>query len=203
MFAAALLLQPALMLAAWRPGPLALHLSSSSSEPRVRDRAAVRIDLVGSPVSATVVGTVLAVRREESGWAFDLGPDADSLNAVRLLLAAARGEAVPFRLRPTRYLVRLPATVSSWNAARIAMTTCSISEGGCGLSWSGPLPAVGQLVRLRVEAGPRVALGQGVVRWRSLSSPLSTAGVRFTGGPIAGTWPELVAQVARSGAPRA
>jgi hypothetical protein len=202
MFAAAFVLEPEEMLGAWRPEPLLLELISAEP-PQLRDRAAVRIEVSGRSVAATVVGTVLSVLRDRSGYSFGLAPDADSMSAVRLLLAAARGENVPFRARATRYLVRLPTTVSFWNAARISMTTFSVSVGGCGLNWSGPLPSVGQAIRLRVEGTTHAAVNQGVIRWRSHSHPASTAGVQIIGSPASGAWPQLVAELARGGAPRA
>jgi hypothetical protein len=202
MFAAGLRLVPAQMLEAWRPEESLLRLRSERA-PAPQDRAAVRIELIGRPEAATVVGTVIGVQRGAAGHSFELAPDPESLGAIRLLLAASRGEDVRFHPRPARYLVRLPATVSFWNAARILMTTFSVSEGGCGLCWSGPLPTVGQELRLRVEASPRAAVIPGVICWRESSRPNSTAGVRLTGNLATSAWPALVADLARSGVPRA
>lgn len=201
MFDASFSLQPSELLAAWRPQTLRLHLAARAL-PRARERATLRIDLARSPVAATVVGTVVAVRQAGGRCDFEVAPDAACLPVVRKLLAAARSQAGLIAPRPPRYLVRLPATATLRDSSTVKVTTVSLSEGGCGLAWSEPPPAVGQVLRVRVGVGSLLGENRGSVCWRSSPAPEPTVGVQFAGRSPSG-WSAIVAQVARSGAPRA
>ncbi len=202
MFKANVSLDPADLLGAWR-GDTSRLLLPSVAAPRLRQKAAVRIQLSGRPAVATVVGTIVSVHGEGKNHRIELAPDADSLRAVRILLAAARGEPVPFMKRSTRYIVRLPVVVAS-AGSDLYMTTFCISEAGCGLKWSGPLPEVGQRVGLRLASAGRTDVLRGTVRWLISSGSLPSAGVRFdlSAGAMA-NWTRTFAEVARSGAPLA
>jgi hypothetical protein len=202
MFSAAISLQPSEMLSAWRRDTARLLLHAPAAPP-LRQKAALRIQLAGQSVGATIVGTVVSVHREGKGHRIELAPDADSLPALHMLLAGSRGEPIPFLQRSLRYLVRMPVVVAS-AGAEMYMTTYCVSAGGCGLKWSGPLPAVGQRVRLRFGAAARVADMPGTVCWLAATGSSPTAGVRFdlaSGPPVA--WGRMFADVARSGAPMA
>jgi hypothetical protein len=195
-------LQPSEWLLAWREDTARLRLSVPSAL-RLRERVAVRIQLSGHSVSATVLGTVVSVQRHESDRRVELAPDPESLGAVRLLVAAARGEPVRFLQRTPRYLVTLPAVVSC-DGLDLYMTASCISAGGCALRWSGPDPIVGRVLGLRLGAGSRTADLQGVVRWRTRFTSSWTVGVRFVDGSRArGHWEGFLTEAAKSGAPRA
>jgi hypothetical protein len=195
-------LRPAEMIAAWRPLTERLQLRWRAA-PRPGERVALRIEITGSPVAARVVGTVLGLRPEEEHHGLELAPDAGSLGAIGMLLAAARGEPVRFSRRPPRYLVQLPVAVSFRDAPGIRATTESVSEGGCALAWSGQPPTVGRVVRVRLDGGPAVAENQGAICWSAPASASSLAGVQFAGSRAPPAWSALVAAVARSGAIRA
>lgn len=202
MFKVNVALDPAQMLDAWRADTSRLLLPTAAA-PRLRQKAAVRIQLAGRPAVSTVVGTIVSVHAEGRGHRIELAPDAESLRAVRVLLAAARGEPVAFMKRSKRYLVRLPVVVAS-GGSDLYMTTFCISEAGCGLKWSGPLPAIGQRVTLRLATTGHNQGLRGTVRWLTSSGTLHSAGVRFDLGAAAmASWSRTFAEVARSGAPLA
>jgi hypothetical protein len=81
------------------------------------------------------------------------------------------------------------------------MTTYCISEGGCGLKWSGPLPSVGQELGIRLATGVRVEGARGTICWLNPSGPSANAGVRLELTSTSGAWGRMFAEVARSGAP--
>lgn len=202
MFTGVFRLEPAEMLASWEPGRQRLRLRGTAP-PSAGARADLRLQIVGSPVAAKVAGEVVAVESDEDGPRFELAPEAESLRAIRMLIAAAKGETVPFLVRPPRYLVRLPATVSFPDARRILATAESVSEGGCGLAWSSEPPEVGQALRIRLEGGPRPAENLGAVCWSSFAPHAALTGIQFAGAHPPGAWTALVAALARSGAPKA
>ena len=202
MFSTHVTLQPAEMLAAWRESTVRLVLLTSAA-PRLGQEAAVRIQLRGHAAAATVVGTVVSLAGQGAAWRVELAPGARSLSAVRMLLAAARGEPMSYMERSPRYLVRLPVTVGS-EQGEVYMTTACVSEGGCELRWSGPPPAVGQGLRLRFRAGVRPTEVQGQVCWLDASRRGSTVGVQFAEArDTSSPWSAVFAEVVKSGAPRA
>lgn len=199
MLHAAVSLEPSEMLGAFRPDTMRLLLRVPAALP-LRQKAAVRIQLTGLPVGATVVGMVVSVHGEGAQHRVELAPDAASLPALRLLLAAARGESIPMLDRGPRYLAQVPVVVSCEGRA-IYMTTFCVSEGGCGLRWSGPLPKVGQEVSVRLSGTARGPDIPGTVCWLASSGSSPTAGVRFDAREAPGAWERMFADVARSGAP--
>ena len=92
--------------------------------PRLREKVAVRIRLVGQTAGATVVGTVVSVHRHAATFRVELAPDVASAGAVRLLAATARGEVERFPARAPRYLVKVPVVVS-WQGPALYMTMVS------------------------------------------------------------------------------
>lgn len=165
--------------------------------PRLREKVAVRIRLVGQTAGATVVGTVVSVHRHAATFRVELAPDVASAGAVRLLAATARGEVERFPARAPRYLVKVPVVVS-WQGPALYMTMVSISQAGCGVRWSGPLPEVGQALHLRLGVGPRATGVEGVVCWRAAAGASSTAGVRLLGSG-GSDWARFLADAARTG----
>jgi hypothetical protein len=189
-----LLVEPDDLLAGWRPDTSRLMLPVAST-PKLREKLAVRIQLPGKTAGATVLGSAVSVQRAGSRFRMELAVDGESLGAVRLLVSFARGELVQFPERPPRYLAKLPVRVRS-NGAEIFMTTSCVSEGGCAVRWTGPLPRVGDPVRMRVGSGARTTEVLGQVAWISGV----TAGIKFRDGGA--TWKSIFAEAERSGAPR-
>jgi hypothetical protein len=193
-------LEPSEWLSAWRQETGRLLLPASS-EPRLRQMVAVSVRLSGRIVDATIVGTVVGIRRDEARRQVEIAPDEEGLRAVALLTAAARGEAVRFQERPPRYRYQLPVVVSG-GLSGVYMHTISVSEGGCALRWSGSLPPVGQKLALRFGVGLRAVDLRGVVRWRRTTAPSPAVGVRLdVPGTAAGAWARLIADAARSTSP--
>lgn len=192
-------LQSSEWLNAWKPDTSRLSLKTSSA-PRLREKVALRIQLASPSVRATVVGMVVSSHREDQHHRIEFVPEAESLDAVRMLLAAAKGEPVTFRERPPRYLAKLPV-LTSRGGASLYVTTLSVSSSGCSLRWSGSLPTVGEAVNLRFR-GTRAVDMRGVVCWRKPAS--STVGLRFVERPGAEeAWQALLGEVKKTGAPAA
>jgi hypothetical protein len=190
-------LEPSECLGAWKPDASRLTVKAASA-PRLREKVAVRIQLTAPSVRATVVGTVVSLSRQEAQHRVELALEAESLDALRMLLAAARGEKVDYRDRPPRYLARLPVLISRGGAS-VYLTSVSVSTGGCSLRWPGSAPTLGEAVNLRFR-GTRPVDMRGVVCWRKPAS--STVGLRFVERPAAAdAWQALLQDVKKSGAP--
>ncbi len=195
-------LDPQELLSGWRAETGRLLLPAAAV-PRLQEKVAVRVRLAGHVGAVTVVGTVVSAHRHGARHRLELAPDPASLCAVQLLAAAARGDVPRLPQRPPRYLARLPVRVALGGRDLFMITSC-ISEGGCALRWSGPLPPVGEALRLRIGAGARSADLSGVVCWRTPPGAGATAGVRFVGSAGAASgWRALVAEAEAAGAPQA
>jgi hypothetical protein len=186
--------------AAWRPDTRRLQLVTT--EPlRLEQRVAARITAIGSGVSATITGRVVSTSRHGTQHRVELLPDEMRMRAMERLLAAARGERVAYDTRAPRFLATMPAVVYG-PAGPTYMTTFSVSEAGCGLAWSGPLPAVGLPMDVRLGAGNRVAIFRSVVCWTQSSGRSANVGVRFVAGAKT-AWTTMLTDVRSSGAPLA
>jgi PilZ domain len=193
-------LRPDELVEAWRPDSRRLLLPTR--EPlRLQQKVAARISVVGLGVSATISGRVVSASRHGSHYRIELAPDEISVRAVERLLSVARGEPFDYPPRAPRFLAALPAVVSG-PAGTTYMTTFSVSEKGCGLSWSGRLPAVGAPMDVRLGAGSRAASLRGVVCWTAQLGRTATVGVRFLAG-ARDVWGTLLTDVKSSGAPLA
>jgi hypothetical protein len=166
------------------------------------EKVAVRVQLFGQRVSATIVGTIVSVQRDDRQRRIELTPDDESLGAVHLLTAAARGEPVRYSERRRRYLIKLPVVVTL-DGEQFLMTATSLSDGGCALRWWGPLPAIGQILRLQFGFGPRAPDLRGIVHWKKARSSRSAVGVRFEAVRGARAWRKLLAELVKSRAPEA
>jgi len=167
--------------------------------PPLRDRIAVQVRFADLPARATVVGTAVSVQKTSPGCRVEIAPAVESMRAVHMLCAVARGEQVSFRSRAVRYLVSLPAIVS-WNGGRLLTSAFSVSEQGCGLRWPGHPPSIGAALSLRLGAGRQAHEFRAVVCW---SEPGGTAkvGLRlFTLESVRLAWRRFLAEVERSGA---
>ncbi len=194
-------LRPDELLAAWRTDSRRLVLQTR--EPlRAGQRVAARITAVGPGAAATITGRVTSVSRSEGLHRLELAPDDTRLRALEHLLAVARGEPVRHQPRTPRLLATLPAIVHG-PAGPVYMTTFSVSENGCGLSWSGPVPAaVGATVDIRLGAGGQAVTFRSVVCWTARSGSANTAGVRFVAGARE-AWALMLSEARRAGAPPA
>jgi hypothetical protein len=196
----ALSLRPDELVAAWRPDVRRLSLPARVPL-RPQQRVVATIALAGAGAGATIAGRVVSASRAAGGDRFELAPDDLRVKAVERLVALARGEVVDWAPRIPRYLATVPAVVQG-PIAPTYMTTFSVSAKGCGLAWTGPLPAVGAPVDVRLGAGSGAARLRSVVCWTAQSGRAAMVGVRFVAG-AQGAWETMVAELARSGAPAA
>jgi hypothetical protein len=194
-------LRPDDLVVAWRADSRRLVLPTRGSL-RTQQRVAARITVLDRGVAATITGRVASASRQENVHRIELAPDELRLRALERLLAIARGAMIEYRPRVPRYLVTIPAVVHG-PAGPTYMTTISVSEGGCGLAWSGPVPAtLGARLDIRLGAGSRAVMFRSVVCWTARSGNTSTAGVRFVAG-AKDAWAMLLGEAQRSGAPPA
>jgi len=194
-------MHPDELVAAWRTDSRRLMLQTP--EPlRVQQRVAVRITAIDRGVSATITGRVACASRHENVHRIEFVPDDMRLRALERLLAVARGEVVHYQTRAPRLLATIPAVVHG-PAGPSYMTTFSVSENGCGLTWSGPVPAIiGAELDIRLGAGSRAVTFRSVVCWTARSGRAATVGLRFAQG-ARGTWAMMLTEAKRSGAPPA
>jgi len=194
-------ISPTDWLADWRPERSRLLLPVAVP-PRLGDKVAARVQLAGLSAVATVLGKVVSVHRADRDHRVELAPEQESLAAIAMLSAAARGEPLRFVPRPTRYLVKLPVVVP-WGGAQVFTNTFCISPGGCAVRWNGPSLRVGQPIQLRVGAGSRSSGVRGVVCWSEGSGSSQRAGVRFLANGTGNDWRLVIDDAVRAGAPPA
>jgi PilZ domain-containing protein len=193
-------LQPDELLGAWRPDSRRLLLTTK--EPlRLQQRVVARISAVGLNVAATITGRVVSASRHGDLYRIELVPDDIRMRAVERLLSVARGEAVDDRTRAPRFLASIP-TIVYHAAGPTYMTTFSVSENGCGLSWSGTVPAIGTPMEIRLGAGTQAASFRAVVCWTAKAGRTAMVGLRFVEGER-NTWVTMITDLKRSGAPLA
>lgn len=194
-------LRPDELVAAWRADSRRLVLLTREAL-RNRQRVAARITATGLGVAATITGCVASASRQGELHRIELVPDEMRLPALERLLAVARGEAVEHQPRIPRLLATMPAFVHG-PAGPTYMTTFSVSENGCGLAWSGPVPAaLGARLDIRLGAGSRAVTFRSVVCWTARSGRTATVGLRFVAG-AKGAWAMMLTEAARTGAPLA
>ena len=193
-------MQPEELLAAWRPGVGRL-LATTRAPVRREQRLVVRLVLAGTDVAVTLAGRVASATLRDGEVRFELVPDETRVRALERLVEIARGAAVTYPPRSPRCLAAMPAVVGG-PAGATYMNTFSVSEQGCGLTWSGPVPPVGAPMEVRLGAGKQVASVRGVVCWTARSGRASTVGVRFVAGHTA-AWATMFQDLRRAGAPLA
>ncbi len=193
-------LRPDELVGAWRPDSRRFLLTTRDPL-RLQQRVAACIRLVGTGVAATITGRVVSASRHANVHRIELVPDESRIRAVERLLAVARGEAVDYRARAPRFLASMPAVVHGPLGPRY-MNTFSVSEKGCGLTWSGPVPAVGARMEVRLGAGNQAATFRGAVCWTAQEGRASTVGVFFLAG-ASHAWSTMLDDLKRSGAPPA
>lgn len=192
------------LVGAWRPSTHRLYVEVSGQPPRLREQVAARIRLADRTLVATVVGSVVSLHRHGPLHRVEVSPSDAGMRAVTMLLSAAGGAPVQYHQRAPRYLARLPVVVATDGGGEMLMTPFSISERGCGISWSGPPPAIGKTLRLRLGPRARQTDVWAVVRWAGRAGQGVKAGVGLLqDAPPPPAWSELFDSTARSGAPRA
>lgn len=191
-------LRPDELIAAWRAD--ARRLAVAVREPlQSKQRIAARIRAVGLGVEATITGKIVSARRERDGVRIELAPDDTRIRALERLVAIAAGKTVAYQLRAPRYLAALPAVVYDHRGPTY-MTTFAVSNNGCGLAWSGPMPDVGVPMEIKLGAGNRVASFCGEICWTAPCSRAPTVGMRFAAGER-NSWERILAELRSSGAP--
>lgn len=195
-----LALRPYELLAGWRPASRNLVLLVG--EP-VQPRQAIqaRITVLGTGAGATILGRAARATPHPFGVELELEPDALRARTLERLVEVAAGARVAYRSRAPRYLAEVPAVVHPMNEAT-RVTTFAVSEGGCGLTWRGAMPAVGTPLEIQLGAGPQVASFCAEVCWTAPRGPIPTLGLRFAAGDRA-TWARIIMDLQRAGAPPA
>jgi len=191
-------LRPDELVAAWRADSGLLMLSAPQAL-RLRQRVVSRITIVGPGVVGTITGRVMSSSGSGDVHRVEVAPDETRRLALQKLLAIARGEPVDYRDREPRFLASLPAVVQGPGGSSYR-TTVSVSAKGCGLAWSGPVPAVGEPLHVRLGAGIRAATFRSVVCWTAQTGRLAEVGVRFLEGPRS-VWASMLTDLEGSGAP--
>ncbi|MGC4000425.1 MAG: PilZ domain-containing protein [Anaeromyxobacter sp.] len=191
-------LRPEKLVAAWRSDTRRLVLELPGAL-RPQQRVAARITALGRGAAVTITGRVASAVRQDRMHRVELVPDETRLLALEHLLAVARGEPIAHQPRAPRLLASFPAVVGSPTGPTY-MTTFSVSENGCGLTWSGAPPAkVGAQLDVRLGAGNQAVTFRSVVCWTARTGSTSTVGLRFMEG-AKGAWATMLTDAQRSGA---
>jgi hypothetical protein len=187
-------------MAAWRPA--SRRLVVVVREP-VQERQPVqaRISVLGLGVGATILGTAVSASPHPVGVELELEPDELRMRTLERLVEVAAGARVDYQRRAPRLLAEVPAVVSHGDRA-LRTTTFAVSDNGCGLAWSEPMPAVGTPLEIHLGTGSQVASFCGEVCWTSPFGRAPTLGLRFAAGDRQ-TWGFILAELKRAGAPPA
>lgn len=197
-------IEPDRYLDGWRPETGTLFLPALT-DARVGDEAVVRVGIVGQTIRATLFGKVALVRRVGRPAlppGVELKLDKGSVPAAAFLAMSARGEPVSFRDRSARYAVERPLRVEFRSAAH-DVVTINVSDGGCAVRWGDPLPAVGEMVSVRIGSGFLAPTARAVVCWTQpgAGGVERSVGLRLiVEGRAARLWRGFVEEIARSGA---
>jgi hypothetical protein len=196
-------LEPSQFLAGWRPESGAIFLPTLS-EARVGDEVAARIGVLGQTIRATVFGKVAGVRRVGRPTlppGIDLRLDPGSIPAAGFLAMAARGEPLNFKERAPRFTIERPLALVQAGTP-LSVTTANVGDGGCAARWPVKVPAVGEVLEVRMGTGFFAPRAQAVVCWsQEVGGTVRTVGLRLLAEGRAGrAWKAMVAGVARSGA---
>jgi hypothetical protein len=195
-----LALRPYELMAAWKPAARKLVLVVQAPV-RVHQSVQARISVLGTGVGATIVGRAAGANPHPFGVELELEPDALRLQTLEGLVEVAAGARAAYRERAPRWLAEIPALVMRTHA-RVRMSTFALSENGCGLVWSGPMPTVGSPLEVLLGPDDRVAGFCAEVCWTSPPGRPSTLGLRFVAGDRA-AWAQILDDARRAGAPPA
>jgi hypothetical protein len=200
---AAVNILPEQFLAGWQPETGRLFLPTLS-DAQLGELVAIRVGLTGQELRATLFGVVALVRRigrPSLPPGVDLQLEIDSRRTAGWLAAAARGEEVTFRERPPRFVAER-ALLAVRERITVPVLTLNLSESGCSLRWTGPLPDPGEAIGLRVGEGLLAAAPRGIVAWTAVAKlGQGRVGIRISAsGRAERVWARLAAEAARSGA---
>jgi hypothetical protein len=195
-------LEPSQFLAGWRPENSALFLPILS-DARVGEEVAARVGVLGQTIRATIFGKIAGVRRVGRPTlppGIELRLDAGSIPAAGFLAMAARGEPVNFRERAPRFTAERPLKLVRAGAS-VPVATLNVADGGCSVRWPAEVPAVGEVMQVRVGQGLFAPRAEAVVCWNQVAEQEKTVGLRLLADGRAGrAWKSLVAEVAQAGA---
>jgi hypothetical protein len=197
-------IEPARYLDGWRPETGTLFLPALT-DARVGDEAIVRVGIVGQTIRATLFGKVALVRRVGRPAlppGVELKLDKGSVPAAAYLAMSARGEPVSFRDRIPRYAVERPLRLE-YRQSAVEVVTLNVSEGGLAVRWAAQLPAIGEVMSLRVGDGFLAPTARAVVCWTQpgAGGVERSIGLRLiVEGRAARVWRNVVSEIARSGA---
>ncbi len=121
------------------------------------------------------------MRAVASGFEVAVEPDEEGRALVARILGWLKGGGERPRARALRHRVAIPATVSS-RTGNTYMTTFSLSRGGCGLAWSGPIPRLGDVLWVRLGSASGGVAMRGMVCWTKEQGAGRRVGIRFVGG---------------------
>jgi hypothetical protein len=195
-----LALRPYELLAAWRPATRNLALVVPDAV-YVRQPVQARIRLLGLGVGATIIGHAARALPHPFGVALELEPDDLRMRTLEGLVEVASGARVAYPSRAPRFLAEVPVVVSRVSFA-LRSSTFAVSEGGCGLAWSGPVPATGTRLDVKLGGGDRVARFESQVVWTAPTGRAPALGLRFGAGDRA-TWSQMIEALRQAGAPPA
>jgi len=165
----------------WRPAEAVLGLRAQAPVAK-GTRVMVLVTGAGAPVE--LHGTVRDTAPDRAAHALEIAVDPDGKALLTRLAAALRGEGPLPRQRATRYRVSFPVVVTSQSGPAF-MTATSLSEGGCGLNWSGPPPRLGGGLLLRLGSGPRAVTVRAMTCWIREAPKGLRVGLRFLHDPAA------------------
>ena len=196
-----LALRPYELMAAWRPATRNLALVVPDRV-QLRQPVQARIRVLGLGVGATILGHAVRALAHPFGSELELEPDELRVRTLERLVEVAAGARVAYHDRAPRFLAEVPAAVLRLRHA-VRVSTFAVSEGGCGIAWTGPaMPEAGTRLDVQLGGGERVARFEGQVAWTSSVGRAPALGLRFLSGDRA-TWSRMVADLQRAGAPPA
>jgi hypothetical protein len=124
---------------------------------------------------------VVGVRACAAGFEVAVEPDEEGRALVARILGWLEAGGERPRAREARHRVAIPAAVSS-RSGNTYMTTFSLSRGGCGLAWSGPVPRLGDVLWVRLGSAAGGVAMRGMVCWTEERGEGRRVGIRFVGG---------------------
>lgn len=167
------------LVAGWRAAEGRLVVPALAPVGRGR-RVALLVSGAGR-ASLTVTGLVAAVSPAGGAYSVEVVVDPERHALVGRVQDFLHGRAEMPKVRAPRYRLALPAAVCS-RTGYVYMTTSSVSQGGCGLAWSGPAPRPGSGLHIRLGGGPRAAAFRAMVCWVQDGKGGLRVGVRFLAG---------------------
>ena len=200
-FVPRLALRPYELVAAWRPATRNLALGVPDPV-QPRQPVLARIRVLGLGVGATILGQAARALPHPFGSELELEPDELRVRTLERLVEVAAGARVADHDRAPRFVAEVPVAVLRLRHA-VRVSTFAVSEGGCGIAWTGPaLPGAGTRLDVRLGGGDRIARFESQVAWTSPVGRAPALGLRFLSGDRA-TWSRMVADLQRAGAPPA